>query len=482
MYLRKSRADAQAEARGEGETLARHHRILTELAQRRCLTVTAEYREIVSGDSIAARPQMQAMLADVASEKYAGVLCMEIERLARGNTMDQGIVAQTFKQSGTLIVTPLKTYDPDNEFDEEYFEFSLFMSRREYKTIKRRMQAGRLAAVREGNYLSPVAPYGYRRVSPSPKLHTLEIVPEEAEAVRMIYALYLEGNGTGTIAQALNTAGFLPRKSVCWERASVRKILGNPVYAGLLQWHTKGSGDTCYPGQQPAIITEAVFQAVQEKRHSNPAAQVTAEKRLCNYYHNLLYCAGCGRQMKRRRITGSSRTYLLCGNRKCSGKTVSAAMELVDEAVLAALHYRVMELSLCWEAEEKTAVSTGRERKNPEAALKRIKKQKTRLYELLEQEIYDTETFQERMRSLVLQERALEEWAALAEAEDVLKAKKNTSRTVTLHEVAECFAENRTAEKSGLLHTAIRSIRYHKTERGRRNRNETDLRLEIDFR
>ena len=195
MYLRKSRADVEAEARGEGETLTRHQNMLMELSKKQNLNIVKIYREIVSGDSIAARPQMQALLADVTEGKYAGVLVVEIERLARGDTIDQGIVAQAFRESSTKIVTPTKTYDPDNEFDEEYFEFSLFMSRREYKTIKRRMQAGRLASIKEGNYISTTAPYGYRKINPEPKVHTLEIVPEEAEIVKLIYRLYLDGHG-----------------------------------------------------------------------------------------------------------------------------------------------------------------------------------------------------------------------------------------------------------------------------------------------
>ena len=131
MYLRKSRADAEAEARGEGETLARHEKALLELAKRLHLNVTEIYREVVSGETIAARPVMQQLLNEVEQGAWEGVLVMEVERLARGDTIDQGIVAQTFKFSDTKIVTPLKVYDPANEFDEEYFEFGLFMSRRE---------------------------------------------------------------------------------------------------------------------------------------------------------------------------------------------------------------------------------------------------------------------------------------------------------------------------------------------------------------
>ena len=160
IYLRKSRADAEAEARGEGETLARHQTILLDLAKRKNLPIGKIYKELVSGETIAARPEIQKLLEEVSEGKWEGVICMEVERLARGDTIDQGIVAQAFKCSNTLIVTPVKTYNPSNEYDEEYFEFNLFMSRREYKTIRRRMTAGRIASVREGNYIGSVAPYG----------------------------------------------------------------------------------------------------------------------------------------------------------------------------------------------------------------------------------------------------------------------------------------------------------------------------------
>lgn len=43
---------------------------------------------------------------------WKGVLVVEVERLARGETMDQGIVAKAFKISDTKIITPMKTYDP----------------------------------------------------------------------------------------------------------------------------------------------------------------------------------------------------------------------------------------------------------------------------------------------------------------------------------------------------------------------------------
>ena len=191
IYLRKSRADIEAEAHGEGETLLRHEKALLDLAKRQKLNVTEIYREVVSGETISARPMMQKLLEEVEQGIWTGVLVMEIERLARGDTIDQGIVAQAFKYTGTKIITPMKVYDPSNEFDEEYFEFGLFMSRREYKTINRRIQRGRIASVKEGKYISSVAPYGYDRIKiKNDKGYTLKSNPDQAAVVKMIYDLY----------------------------------------------------------------------------------------------------------------------------------------------------------------------------------------------------------------------------------------------------------------------------------------------------
>ena len=121
LYLRKSRADLEAEERGEGETLTRHQNILIELSRKYGFYIGKIYREIVSGESIESRPVVQELLRDVEAGIWKGVLVVEIERLARGDTMDQGRVAKSFKFSNTKIITPMKIYDPNNEFDEEYF-------------------------------------------------------------------------------------------------------------------------------------------------------------------------------------------------------------------------------------------------------------------------------------------------------------------------------------------------------------------------
>ena len=94
IYLRKSREDDEL----KGETLARHETMLTEYCARNNLHIAKTYKEIVSGESIANRPEMQKLLDDVAAGQYDGVVCIEIERLSRGNQIDQCEILEVFKK------------------------------------------------------------------------------------------------------------------------------------------------------------------------------------------------------------------------------------------------------------------------------------------------------------------------------------------------------------------------------------------------
>ena len=298
-YLRKSRADAEAEARGEGETLERHRKILFDLAKRLHLDVTKEYAEIVSGETIASRPVVQELLADVEQGLWNGVLVVEVERLARGDTIDQGIIAQTFKFSDTKIITPMKTYDPNNEFDEEYFEFGLFMSRREYKTINRRLQNGRAASVREGKYVGNKPPYGYtRKKLDHDKGYTLLPHPDQAKVIQLIFQWYTEGleneiMGPAVIATKLNHMHIPPQNGDAWVPASIRRILRNPTYTGKVCWERRkvvkkmagGQLVKSRPDAKDYILADGLHEALIPMETWNKAQEVMTQSHVPSNAH-----------------------------------------------------------------------------------------------------------------------------------------------------------------------------------------------------
>lgn len=159
VYLRKSRME---EGMDTDEVLRKHRQGLDECAQRHGLDILEYYPEVVSGESLYARPQMLRLLEDVESGRFDAVLCMDLDRLSRGRMKDQGIILDAFKDSGTLIVTPEKVYDLSDEIDDELAEFKTFMSRREYKIINKRLRRGLKRSIQDGCYVAN-APYGYKK-------------------------------------------------------------------------------------------------------------------------------------------------------------------------------------------------------------------------------------------------------------------------------------------------------------------------------
>lgn len=187
MYLRKSRMDTDFDEVSIEETLNRHKAVLTEFANGRHLHVAMILEEVVSGESLYARPQMLHLLELAGSGKYAGVICIDIERLSRGSSLESGYIMQVFKASRFKIITPAKTYDLQNESDEQFTDMKFMFSRYELKSITTRLVRGRNISASEGKFMGSVSPYGYEIYKlAGEKGNSLRIVPEQAEVVRMI--------------------------------------------------------------------------------------------------------------------------------------------------------------------------------------------------------------------------------------------------------------------------------------------------------
>ena len=502
LYLRKSRADAEAEARGEGETLARHEHALMTLGRQMGLAVTYIYREIVSGETIAARPAMQQLLSDVERGAWDGVLVMEVERFARGDTIDQGIVAQAFKFSGTKIITPAKIYDPDNEYDEEYFEFGLFMSRREYKTINRRLQRGRLASVREGKYVGSRPPYGYRRKKlEHDQGFTLVPDPEQAPVLAAIFQWYAFGEQAAggvcrmsaeTIARRLNDLKIPPDRGTVWGSASIRQMLRNPVYIGKVRWGSRPLRKTMSGGRivrerprakaeswvltdglQEALVSSSAWDAVQARLGEHEACPPPGRE-LRNPLAGLVVCGLCGRKMVRRPYTDAGYPdVLMCPNASCGN--VSARLASVEARILTALREWLEGYELPDGGAEIPAAFP------PAGAdcalrlarneLSSLQKQKENVCSLLERGIYTPELFQPRFQTV---SRKIEDLsgtiAGLEQARPpgASAAGSPAAAAVKAEQVLQQYRDAASAaEKNALLRSVLEKAVYTKTANGR---------------
>lgn len=413
IYLRKSRADEYKEE--VAVTLARHKNILLNLAEKNQYTVLDVYEEVVSGESLYARPQMLELLNHVENKKYEAVLCMDIDRLGRGGMRDQGVILDTFRLSDTNIITPDRIYDLSNEIDEELTEFKSFLSRREYKLITKRLQRGIQSTIQDGGYVSN-APYGYQKTKIG-RLPSLSIVEEEAYFVHMIFDRYLSGMGCESIAREITGLGAKPRRGDSFSRTTVRKILSNPTYTGKIIWRQKQSvrsgikGEVykiiynqpdqwvVIEGKHPAIVSEEQFAEVQKILQERRIPPRHIGGKTVNPLAGILVCGNCGRKMQMQ-VCRQRFTYIRCPNRD----NTSIDVKVLEKAIISQFKNKLSNLPVQWDHTQKDDKSI------LHASLEKIKKEKSntkvqlnRLCDLLEQGIYDNSIYQE--RSILLQSR-----------------------------------------------------------------------------
>lgn len=505
IYLRKSREDIESEKYGEGETLARHEKILTTLAEKRNLTIGKIYREVVSGETISERKEMQKLLKDVENEKWTGVLVVEVERLARGDTADQGRVSKAFKYSHTKIITPVKTYDPDNEFDEEYFEFGLFMSRREYKTINRRLQRGREISVSEGKYVGNIAPFGYDRTKlKDSKGYTLSINQGESVIVKEIFRLYaFESNTINFVVKQLNTMNLKPRISEEWTISSVKDILSNPTYIGKIVWNRRKQKKKTknghliisrprnqeyliYDGLHKPIIDTKTWDFVQEKRKQN-TPKVKHNTIIQNPLVGLVFCEKCGKPMQRRPYnTADKPATLICSNPKCNN--ISSKLYIVEDKIIKALRIWLKNYKVDYEIKDNSSIDNNKIiEQSISATKKELEKENAKLdkiYEFLENGIYSKDEFINRSKSIKdnIQslENKLEEFNSLLQKNINLQNQKETI-IPKLENVIDLYDKLETAEdKNILLKSIISKVTYLKTEKAiKKNSDPTNFELHI---
>ena len=350
-YLRKSRADEVREkVEGGYDALAHHRQTLQALADRMGVEIGRWYCDgIKSGDSLDARPEMRELLDAVEHGEWDGVLCMEVERLTRGDMVDQGTVGRAFTESGTLIVTPLKVYDPQSDADMEYFEFGLFMSRREYKAINKRLVAGREAAVREGQYIAKSPPWGYDKAIVD-NMRTL--VPNaDAPYVVAVFQAYAEGKSYREICKMLTAMGAATRSGRPWSANTVRNMVRNPVYVGKVAWNrtrcqayrengrtryrTRARGDCIVAdGLHEAIVSDELWEAAQNRVAASP---VRGEYKPRNHYGRILVCAECGKALHYTVSGNSTKPMLVHLHRGEGCQTKGCTLAAMDAAVSSAL-------------------------------------------------------------------------------------------------------------------------------------------------
>lgn len=358
-YLRKSRSDDPLLT--VEEVLSKHEAMLDEWAEKHLGAVVPEenkYREVVSGETIAERPEINRVLRLIESPRYKAVAVVEPQRLTRGDLEDIGRLMKLLKHTNTLVITPQRIYDLRDEYDWDAFERELKRGNDYLEYTKKILNRGRLLSVSQGNYVGNTAPYGYDKTFVTEGKRKCPIlVPnkEEADVVRMMFDLYVNKDmGCTNICKKFDAMGIKPPKGEHWSAAAMTKMLENIHYIGKVKWNhrktltiveegefkktrpvAKVGEYLIYDGKHEAIVPEELFNAAQAKKGKNTRQKPNTKIR--NPFAGLIWCK-CGRAMSLRIYKNrDSAPRILCdGQTYCkTGSCLYTEMEERVSAILA---------------------------------------------------------------------------------------------------------------------------------------------------
>ena len=336
----------------DGYSLEAQKERLRSEAKHRGMKIVGEYSdEGKSGKNITGRPEFKRMLSDIKTGKddVQVVLVFKLSRFGR-NTSDTLNALQYLEDYGVSLVCVEDGIDSSGPAGKLMISVLAAVAEIERDNIHVQTMEGRKQKARDGKWNGGFAPYGYQLVNEEgEKAKVLVINEEEAELVRLIYKLYLQGMGLSRVAKWLNDNGYTKKirqnGSVSLiSSAFVKGVLDNPVYGGFIAYGRRknekidGTRDEyhvvkqdkdsykLYEGQHDAIIDRETWFRVQAKRELNAfKREKTHSKEHEHMVSALLKCPVCGASMygvvnrKKKKNSDEFYTdmwYYTCKNRK----------------------------------------------------------------------------------------------------------------------------------------------------------------------
>ena len=495
VYFRKSRTDDPTLS--VAEVLSKHEAILDEWAERNLGSKIPEenkYREVVSGETIADRPEVQKVLKLIESPKIKAILIVEVQRLSRGDLEDAGRLIKLIRYTNTLVITPMKIFNLSDEYDRDMFERELKRGNEYLEYQKKIMRRGRDLSASQGNFIGATPPYGYDKIfvqEGKRKYPTLAINEEQANVVRMIFDMFVNQNmGYALIARRLNELHIPAPRGDYWTHASLPEILKNVHYIGKIKWNyrktvivvengevrkttptAKDDEYQIFEGKHPAIISEELFNLAQLRRGKNTRNKTDFTVK--NPLAGLVYCK-CGHAMilrtyKKNGVMTSEPRLLCTAQVYCN--TPSCIQSIIIDFVIKVLKQKIVdfELELKQDNDDDSIQLHEKMIKNLEKKLETLQAKELSQWEA-QADPDPTKRMPHHIFQMLnekLQKEKEETEQALKEAYDTMPTKVDYEQKIIKFQNAldAIQDENRSAlEKNSLLKECIEKIIYHRGE------------------
>lgn len=339
IYARVSTLE-QAE---EGYSIDEQVRVLREMCEREGYVVHNEYIDRgKSGKNIKGRPALQQLLHDAKSKDFDVVVVWKVNRFSR-KTKDLLNIVEELESKNIVFRSFTERYETETPAGKMQFRMLAVIAEFERDNIAQNVKMGMLARAKEGSWNGGRV-LGYDVVSVpgesrKRKFSSLVVNQTEAQTVKKIFDLYVQGYGYKSIANKLNKEGHRTKKDKDFSINGVKTILSNPLYAGYIRYNVRrdwsekrrnniNPNPVIEKGQHEPIISKEVWEqakTIMASRSRKPNRIHSGDFPLTG----IMKCPECGSGMVIGRTTnklkdGTKRVleYYVCGAWKNKGSTV----------------------------------------------------------------------------------------------------------------------------------------------------------------
>jgi hypothetical protein len=298
------------------------------------------------------------MIQDALDGKIQMIITKSVSRFAR-NTVDTLTTVRKLKEKGIAVIFEKENINTLDSKGELLITIMSSLAQEEARSISENVTWGKRRAFEAGKVSLPYKRFlGYARGPDG----LPEIVPEEADIVRLIYRLFLYGKAPSFIAGLLTDEGIpTPGGKTKWRPNTIISMLQNEKYAGNALLQKKYTTDFLTKTQKinqgevpqwfvenshPAIIEQELFDLVQYemKRYQQSEGRTSS----AHPYSGKIFCGECsgmyGSDVWHSNVPHRRRVVWRC-NQKYKGEAICRAPHLdewkVEAAFLAAFNQRI---------------------------------------------------------------------------------------------------------------------------------------------
>lgn len=277
------------------------------------------------------RPGMQKLLKEIKDNKVKCVVVKDMSRFSRDYIELGTYMNQIFPFMGVRFIAVNDHYDSRDHTGSTApidTAFQTLLYDLYSKDISVKVKTSYENKCANGEYVFGQVPFGYEKTR---EMKNVIVVNEkEAEIVRYIFALALEGNSSTQIARILNEKGIPTKTQMrhperidkngrvrAWDHVSVRKVLNNRFYLGEMAYgktkrkHVGSKDGIALPKEEWKVILD----------HHEPLVTLEDYEKVCLFYKGAdtsrkrkknplvgkLFCGGCGYSMSYKPIGGKNK-------------------------------------------------------------------------------------------------------------------------------------------------------------------------------